>query len=119
MSLKLLVDEDSQAKRLVQLLRDAGHDVLTVNEAGLMTRPDSQVLDYAKREGRLLLTRNCDDFQNLHQANPNHPGILAVYQHPDSSKCLSYSTVVKCIANLEQSSCSLANQFIPLNAWNY
>ena len=58
MSLRLFLDEDSQAKRLVDLLRDADHDVLTVNEVGLVRKPDSFVLDYARQEGRLLLTRN-------------------------------------------------------------
>ena len=72
MSLKLLIDEDSQAKRLVNLLQSAGHDVITVNEAGLMSKPDSVVLDYAIHKERVLLTRNCDDFQTLHKINPNH-----------------------------------------------
>ena len=42
MSLRLLLDEDSQAKYLVNLLQIAGHDVLTVNEADLMTQSDSR-----------------------------------------------------------------------------
>jgi uncharacterized protein YeaO (DUF488 family) len=33
LSLRMLLDEDSQAKYLVNLLQTAGHDVLTVNEA--------------------------------------------------------------------------------------
>ena len=81
MSLRLLLDEDSQAKYLVNLLQIAGHDVLTVNEADLMSRTDSTVLDYARQQERVLLTRNCADFQELHQANPEHPGILAVFQN--------------------------------------
>ncbi|MEB3293619.1 MAG: hypothetical protein VKJ24_10700 [Synechococcales bacterium] len=36
MSLQLLLDEDSQAKYLVNLLQAAGHDVMTVNAANLM-----------------------------------------------------------------------------------
>lgn len=119
MSLRLLIDEDSQALRLVNLLRNAGHDVITVNEAGLMSKPDTVVLNYARLEGRLLLSRNCDDFLALHTANPNHPGILAVYQDPDPSKNMSYLTIVKSIANLETSGYSLASQFIALNQWNY
>ncbi|MCC5610091.1 DUF5615 family PIN-like protein [Nostoc sp. CHAB 5834] len=119
MSLKLLIDEDSQAKRLVNLLQNAGHDVITVNEAGLMSKPDSFVLDYARQQERVLLTRNCYDFQTLHKVNPNHPGILGVYQHPDLSKSMSYLSIVKSIANIEASDYSLANQFIPLNQWNY
>ena len=32
--MRLLVDEDSQAQRLLDALRQAGHDVLSVAEAG-------------------------------------------------------------------------------------
>jgi predicted nuclease of predicted toxin-antitoxin system len=64
LSLKLLRDEDSQAQPLVNLLRNANHDVLTVNEAGLMSQPDNIVLDYAIQNNRVLLTRNCI-FHNL------------------------------------------------------
>jgi predicted nuclease of predicted toxin-antitoxin system len=60
-----LLDEDSQGKRLIELLRNAGHDIITVSEAGLERKPDSFVLDYARQERRVLLTRNCDDFHTL------------------------------------------------------
>jgi len=119
LSLRLLVDEDSQAKRFVNLLKQAGHDVITVNEAGLMSKPDSVVLDYARQEGLILLTRNCDDFQKLHSLNPVPSDILAVYQHPDPSKNMNYQQIVKAIANLETAEFSLDNQFISLNQWNY
>jgi predicted nuclease of predicted toxin-antitoxin system len=72
LSLRLLVDEDTQAKRLVKLLREAGHDVLTVEEAGLGAHPDMQVLEYARRENRIVLTRNCEDFRALHEAGTQH-----------------------------------------------
>ena len=39
------MDEDSQAKRLVSLLRQAGHDLLTINEARLSGSDDPVVLD--------------------------------------------------------------------------
>ena len=71
MSLNLLIDEDSLAKYLVNLLRKAGYDVITVQDINLMGKPDSAVLDYARENQRVLLTRNCDDFQNLNQANSN------------------------------------------------
>lgn len=119
MSLKLLIDEDSQAKPLVNLLRDAGHDVVTVNEVGLISQPDPVVLDYARQNNRVLLTHNCRDFQALHQANPNHPGILAVYRDGDFSKNMSRKAIVVALANLEAASFPLANQFICLNQWNY
>ena len=74
MSLKLLLDEDSQAKYLVNLLRGSGHDVITANDAGLGGLLDSVVLDYARQQKRVILTRNCDDFLELHQFNPFHEG---------------------------------------------
>lgn len=119
MSLKLLVDEDSQAKRLVNLLRQAGHDVLTINEAGLAGEDDAIVLDYARQERRLLLTQNCKDFEVLHQENLNHPGILGIYRERQYSKNMNFQEIVKAIANLEAAMMPLANQFISLNQWNY
>ena len=62
MSIKLLIDEDSQAKLLVTLLLQAGHDVLTFNDARLSGQTDRIVFDYACKKGRLVLTRNYDDF---------------------------------------------------------
>jgi predicted nuclease of predicted toxin-antitoxin system len=119
LSLSLLIDEDTQAKLLVDLLRGAGHDVVTVQEVTLMAEPDIRVLDHARRESRLLLTRNCDDFRVLHRAQPEHAGIIAIYQDQDSSKNMSYVAVVRALGNLEASGLDPAGQFVVLNAWNY
>ncbi|MGL5795070.1 MAG: DUF5615 family PIN-like protein [Waterburya sp.] len=119
MSLKLLIDEDSQAMALINLLRNAGHDVLTVNEAGLTSQPDNVVLNYARQHNWILLTRNCRDFKALHEAHPFHPGILAIYQEANPLKKMSRKDIVRAIANLEAANISLTNQFISLNHWNY
>lgn len=119
MSLKLLIDEDSQAKLLVIFLKRAGHDVLTPNEVGLGGFSDDVVLDYARSQGRLVLTHNCDDFEALHEVNPNHPGILVIYRDANRAKNMSFKEIVKAIANLEAANIPLANQFIALNHWNY
>jgi predicted nuclease of predicted toxin-antitoxin system len=113
------MDEDIQAKQLVNLLKQAGHDVVTVNELNFMGQQDSFILDYAKKENRVLLTRNCKDFEALHEENSNHAGILAIYQDSNSSKNLTFQTIVKAINNLESAQIPLNNQFIPLNHWNY
>ena len=119
MSLKLLIDEDTQAKVLVSMLRNGDHDVKTVNEIGLSGETDELILEYARAENRILLTHNCDDFEVLHEFNPNHPGILAIYNNDDHTKDMSNKTIVRAIANLESANITLANQFIPLNQWNY
>jgi predicted nuclease of predicted toxin-antitoxin system len=51
------MDEDIQAKLLVILLKKAGHDVITINELNFMGKQDPLILDYAKKENRVLLTR--------------------------------------------------------------
>lgn len=119
MSLKLFIDEDTQDKLLVKFLRNAGHDVITVNEAQLSGQPDEVVLNYAHENQRILLTLNCSDFENLHLSTPTHSGIFAIYRDPNLSKDMSFKTIVKAIANLEASMIPLTNQFIALNHWNY
>jgi predicted nuclease of predicted toxin-antitoxin system len=119
LSLRLLVDEDTQAKRFVKLLREAGHDVLTVGEAGLEAHPDTRVLEHARGERRIVLTRNCDDFRALHEAGSQHAGICAIYQDHDASKNMSRAAIVRALANLEASGLALAAQFVVLNAWSY
>ncbi|MBD2143884.1 DUF5615 family PIN-like protein [Sphaerospermopsis sp. FACHB-1194] len=79
----------------------------------------SIVLDYARQQERVLLTRNCNEFHTLHQANSLHPGILAIYQNADGSKNMSYQNIVKAIANIQIANFTLANQFVILNQWNY
>lgn len=114
MSIRLLIDEDAQDKLLVKLLRDAGHEVTTANDAGLMGQPDRTILDYAKSTNRVLLTLNCRDFQALHAADPNHPGILAVYQDANPLKRMRFRAIVEAMAHLEAAQVLLTNQFIAL-----
>jgi predicted nuclease of predicted toxin-antitoxin system len=64
--------------KVAQALRANGHDVLTVVEAGQANQEisDEEVLAYATRENRAVLTLNRRDFIRLHQAQPNHAGII-------------------------------------------
>ena len=122
MSLRLLLDEDTQAGRLIRLLREAGHDVRTATEAELIHRPDAEVMAEAARESRLVMTRNCDDFNALHRATTDPPGTLAIYQHGATSD-LSDADIVQALANLEavcaETGWVLVGRFIALNPWSY
>lgn len=117
--MRLLVDEDSQARTLVRLLVEAGHDVLTVEAAGLNAMADREVLARAVHEQRALLTRNCGDFLALHGEAPDHRGILAIYQDSDPAKNMSYPDIVRALANLTASGMSLSREFIVVNAWRW
>jgi predicted nuclease of predicted toxin-antitoxin system len=63
---------------IVELLRLAGHDVLTTEEAGNsgLGIPDEDVVAYAVRNERAILTRNWDDFRRLHRSHSDHFGII-------------------------------------------
>ncbi len=58
-------------------LREMGHDVLTSHEAGNANQriPDEEVLEFAGKTGRILLTLNRRDFIDIHKKTPNHAGI--------------------------------------------
>ncbi|MDJ0796027.1 MAG: DUF5615 family PIN-like protein [Calothrix sp. MO_167.B12] len=81
--------------------------------------PDSIVLEVARSQQRVLLTRNCDDFLVLHEANPNHPGILAIYQDADPTKAMNYIAIMKAISNLEETGLSVKGEFIVINQYNW
>jgi predicted nuclease of predicted toxin-antitoxin system len=117
--LRLLVDEDSQARTLVRLLVEAGHDVLTADAAGLNSLEDAEVLARAHDEQRALLTRNCSDFLALHEERSPHFGILAIYQDADLSKNMSYVEIVRAISNLEASGVEIPGEILVLNAWRW
>ena len=63
---------------VVEELRRLGHEVLTTYEAGDAGKsvPDEQVLAFATAEGRALVTINRKHFIHLHNANPDHAGII-------------------------------------------
>jgi predicted nuclease of predicted toxin-antitoxin system len=63
-------------RQVVVLLREKGHDVLTVQEAGNREAPDDEVLAFATQEQRAVLTLNRRHFIRLHQLQPVHAGII-------------------------------------------
>jgi predicted nuclease of predicted toxin-antitoxin system len=63
---------------VAELLRNLGHDVLTVQEAGNANQriPDEQVLAFAVSQERAILTINRIDFIRLHRRDDQHFGIV-------------------------------------------
>jgi predicted nuclease of predicted toxin-antitoxin system len=70
---------------IVKFLRNFGHDVLTVQEAGKANQsiPDDGVLAFAISCDRVVLTRNRDDFVRLHRLQPDHAGIIVCSEDPN------------------------------------
>ncbi|MEA5488745.1 MULTISPECIES: DUF5615 family PIN-like protein [Pseudanabaena] len=64
--------------QVTELLRNLGHDVLTVQEAGNANQriPDDLVLAFAVGQERSILTVNRIDFIRLHRRDDSHCGIV-------------------------------------------
>jgi hypothetical protein len=65
---------------LAQRLRDASHDVLAVLDVqvGLGSRSDDDVLAWAARNDRCIVTENVSDFARLAALGVPHAGIVLV-----------------------------------------
>ena len=72
-------------RKVSELLRTMGHDVLTVQEAGKANLgiPDEQVLAFAIADNRTVITLNRQDFIKLHRSSPEHLGIVVCTNDTD------------------------------------
>ena len=82
---KLYFDHDVNLTVLPDLRAD-GYDVKTTPEAKNERASDEKQLDYATREGRVIVTYNRKDFRRLHRRylsrGKEHAGILVSKQLP-------------------------------------
>lgn len=59
----LLYADEQFPLPVVKLLRDLGHDVLTVQASGNVGLSDPEVLEFAIADKRIVLTQNRRDFK--------------------------------------------------------
>jgi predicted nuclease of predicted toxin-antitoxin system len=119
--MRLYLDDDSVAARLIALLRQAGHDVQIPADIGMAGEDDAVHLTHAVQDDRVLLTHNYHDFENLHNlvlaVQGHHPGILVVRREKDRKRNLKPVDIVRAIARLEASGTPIADSYHILNAW--
>jgi predicted nuclease of predicted toxin-antitoxin system len=72
--------------RVVEALRQLGHDVLTVREAGHDNQriEDADVLTSAIDASRSVLTLNRRDFIRLHRQRSDHRGVIVCTEDADT-----------------------------------
>ena len=122
MALNLYLDDCSNSDLLADLLRRAGHRVVRPTDEGIgMEGEDDPVhLGFAAAHGLTIITKNPADFKALHDLDPRHPGILAVYQDNDP-RDMSNADVVRAVRNLEeavqQGGPPISGGFHTLNDW--
>jgi hypothetical protein len=93
------------AKAVAEQLREKGVDVVRCQDVGLADADDSAHLEYATREGRILITHD-QDFLRLHKEwqtrNQPHAGIMFCLPHlqglqnvgPIIKMCLDYHELI-------------------------
>lgn len=119
MNPRLYLDECIYSKRLQRMLVDAGYQVRTPAMAGLIGHDDWAHFEYAQEHELVIITKDADDFECLHQEHPNHYGVLAVCEEAQRSKNMSYTDIVRAIENILQAEVSLAGEFYILNHWQW
>ena len=94
---------DEQFPRIVvELLRDLGHDVLTVQEVrnANLGIPDEDVLAFAVTNELAVLTLNRIDFIRLHASQPNHAGIIVCKDDQQDRQRMA-TRISEAISNVE------------------
>lgn len=119
--MNLYLDDDSASGLLVTLLKKAAHQVTVPADVNLSGVADPRHLAHAVEHTLVLLTRNHDDFEDLHNliqfAGGEHPGILVVRLDNDSTRDLKERDIVRAILNLERAGVPIANDLHILNHW--
>ena len=90
MPIKLYLNEDIPPD-LAKLLRERGFDIISTYEVGVGGKSDEEQIEFASREGRVILSCNFHDFLKLAKewfvAGKAHYGIIISY-HQYSRKDL-------------------------------
>jgi hypothetical protein len=119
--MRLYLDDDTASALLDRLLARAGHDVQIPASAGMIGESDAAHLSHCIRENRSMLSRNHDDYEDLHdldlECGGHHPGILVVRFDNDPSRDLKPPGIVRAIARLLAAGVPIADNCHVLNQW--
>jgi predicted nuclease of predicted toxin-antitoxin system len=74
--MKFIIDEDVSPRVARYLCQEFCFDAIAVRDRGLLESTDKEVLDYAFKEDRMLVTANIRDFEKLASAAELHAGII-------------------------------------------
>jgi predicted nuclease of predicted toxin-antitoxin system len=74
--MKFIVDEDLSPRVARYLCQEFCFDAIAVRDRGLLGATDPEVLEYAFKEDRILVTANIRDFEKLAAAVEVHAGIV-------------------------------------------
>lgn len=119
--MRFLIDENLCKPPLASRLRAQGHDSILAGDVGLLSVADPRVLTWAINQGLPVLTRDAEDFEELHDlivaARGHHPGVLTVRFDADPRNNLSDRQIGVAITKLESAGVSIPDHIHVLNHW--
>jgi predicted nuclease of predicted toxin-antitoxin system len=119
--MNIYLDDDVAKLALATRLQMAGHQVVLPTDVGLSGAWDPGHLLHAVKQSLVLVSKNHDDFKELHlliqEAHGRHPGILIIRADNDPSRDMKDADIVRAIRNLELAGVPVANEFHILNHW--
>jgi len=119
--MRVLLDENMSDRRLASRLQTLGHDPLLAIDVGLTSSTDPKVLIWAIAQAIPVLTRDSDDFTDLHDlimaAAGHHSGVLIVCFDDDPRHNLTDRGIGNAIKKLESSGVPIADRIHVLNHW--
>jgi len=75
--MRLLLDQ-GLPRSAAQLLRDDGHDTVHTGECDLAAFSDSAILEYARGQGRIVVTLDADFHALMALANATTPSVIRI-----------------------------------------
>jgi predicted nuclease of predicted toxin-antitoxin system len=119
--MRLLLDENISDRLLASRLRAMAHDPVLAIDVGLQSTADPRVLIWAITRAVPVLTRDSDDFTDLHDlimaAGGHHSGVLVVRFEYNPRHNLTDRGIASAISQLEASGVAIADQLHILNQW--
>lgn len=119
--MRFLVDENTSDRLLASRLRAMAHDPVLAVDVGLTSSTDPRVLIWAITQGVPVLTRDSDDFTDLHDliitAGGRHSGVLLVRFDGNPRNNLTDRGIGIAISKLEASGVPVADRIHILNQW--
>jgi predicted nuclease of predicted toxin-antitoxin system len=119
--MRFLIDENLSSPRLASRLRAQGHDPVLARDVGLLSVTDARVLIFSIAQALPVLTRDSQDFEDLHDlvmaAVGHHAGILIVRFDNDPRHNLTDRGIATAIGKLESSGVPIRDRIHLLNQW--
>jgi predicted nuclease of predicted toxin-antitoxin system len=119
--MRFLIDENLSNVRLAQRLRAQRHDPVLAGDVALRSLADARVLIYSITHAIPVLTRDSEDFEDLHDlvmaAGGHHAGILIVRFDNDPRHNLTDQGIGTAISKLEASGVPTRDRIHVLKQW--